>query len=65
MNIVDSSFTTDGRIVKESYGIKIVFVQSGALGQFDFNTLALQLAAGAALFGVSAVFTDFLALQVR
>ncbi|GBG33654.1 P2X receptor D [Hondaea fermentalgiana] len=60
---INSTIAMSRRIQKR-YGIKVIVQQTGRLGAFSFNTLLLQLAAGSALFGVSVLLTDFLALNV-
>lgn len=64
-DVVEANSTLGvSRRIQKRYGVKVVVLQTGRLGQFDFNTLLLQLAAGSALFGLSVLLTDFLALSV-
>jgi hypothetical protein len=52
----------------ELHGIRIVFIQSGQVGEFDFPTVLLTLVSGLALLAGANVATEFLmsyVLQAR
>jgi len=62
--VLQNSTEILSRKVQKRYGVQIQILQTGRLGAFSFNSLLLQLAAGSALFGISTLVTDFLAMNV-
>eukprot|EP01062_Namystynia_karyoxenos_P074498 TRINITY_DN71410_c0_g1_i1.p1 TRINITY_DN71410_c0_g1~~TRINITY_DN71410_c0_g1_i1.p1 ORF type:complete len:547 (+),score=164.08 TRINITY_DN71410_c0_g1_i1:91-1641(+) len=51
---------TDERVIVDRHGIRVVFLHSGVLHAFEFNSLLIQLTASLTLFAVSSLLVDFL-----
>mmetsp|Transcript_26620 Transcript_26620/g.70020 ORF Transcript_26620/g.70020 Transcript_26620/m.70020 type:complete len:452 (+) Transcript_26620:196-1551(+) len=54
----------DQRWVKTKYGLRLVVLQQGSIGQFDFLTLLLTGTASLSLLAVATVLVDFLATNI-
>eukprot|EP01090_Pellita_catalonica_P000830 TRINITY_DN10589_c0_g1_i1.p1 TRINITY_DN10589_c0_g1~~TRINITY_DN10589_c0_g1_i1.p1 ORF type:complete len:271 (-),score=40.19 TRINITY_DN10589_c0_g1_i1:66-878(-) len=50
--------------VWDRHGIRIIFIQVGTLGKFDFQTLLLTFVSGLGLLAVASVIVDFIALRL-
>jgi len=56
--------TTSGRVIINRHGIRLVFVQGGKIGVFDFQTLLLTFVSGLGLLAVATLITDQVALRL-
>ncbi|GAM19547.1 hypothetical protein SAMD00019534_027220 [Acytostelium subglobosum LB1] len=59
-------FTTDvnNRYVFDRHGVKMLFIQTGSIGKFDFQTMLLTFVSGIGLVTVSTIFVDILAVRL-
>lgn len=54
----------EDRVVYDRHGIHFIFLQTGRLGKFDFQTLLLSFVSGIGLITVSTVVVDFIATKI-
>eukprot|EP01087_Luapelamoeba_hula_P017841 TRINITY_DN5664_c0_g1_i2.p1 TRINITY_DN5664_c0_g1~~TRINITY_DN5664_c0_g1_i2.p1 ORF type:complete len:404 (-),score=39.29 TRINITY_DN5664_c0_g1_i2:122-1333(-) len=52
------------RVIWDRHGIRVVFVQTGMLGKFDFQTLLLSFVSGLGLVALSTLIVDLIALRL-
>jgi len=58
------SKNTDSRVLWNRHGIRMIFLQQGELGKFDFQTLLLSFVSGLGLITASTVIVDVLAFYI-
>eukprot|EP01089_Gocevia_fonbrunei_P006354 TRINITY_DN1699_c0_g1_i1.p1 TRINITY_DN1699_c0_g1~~TRINITY_DN1699_c0_g1_i1.p1 ORF type:complete len:391 (-),score=50.34 TRINITY_DN1699_c0_g1_i1:72-1244(-) len=56
--------TQEEIVVWNRHGLRIIFLQVGELGKFDFQVLLLTFVAGLGLLAVSTFIVDFLAIRI-
>ncbi|EGG13721.1 putative purinergic receptor [Cavenderia fasciculata] len=63
---IEPIYTTDvnHRVVFNRHGVKIIFIQTGTLGVFDFQTMLLTFVSGIGLVTVSTLIVDVLAVKL-
>jgi len=54
----------DTRVLWNRHGLRMIFLQEGELGKFDFQTLLLSFVAGLGLITVSTVIVDIIAFYI-
>jgi len=54
----------EDRVIYDRHGIHIIFLQTGRLGKFDFQTLLLSFVSGIGLITFSTVIVDFIATKL-
>jgi len=59
-NLINSTF----REIYNRHGIRMIFVQDGTLGRFDFQVTLLTFVSGLGLLTVSAVIVDLIAVYI-
>ncbi|EGC35062.1 hypothetical protein DICPUDRAFT_152641 [Dictyostelium purpureum] len=52
------------RIILDRHGVRIIFIQTGQLGQFDFQTTLLTFVSGIGLVTVATFVVDFIAVRL-
>eukprot|EP01097_Dermamoeba_algensis_P005015 TRINITY_DN3195_c0_g1_i4.p1 TRINITY_DN3195_c0_g1~~TRINITY_DN3195_c0_g1_i4.p1 ORF type:complete len:248 (+),score=79.55 TRINITY_DN3195_c0_g1_i4:90-746(+) len=52
------------RVTRNRHGVRIMFLQTGRIGKFDFQLLLLTFVSGLGLMAVATVIVDLLATQV-
>jgi hypothetical protein len=52
------------RLLRDRHGIKMVFVQDGSIGRFDFQTMLIQLVSALGLMSVATLVVDMLMLYL-
>jgi len=57
--------STDSRTSRNMHGVKIVFVQHGTIGQFDFQTMLIQLVTALALLTLAQTIVDLIAVYLK
>eukprot|EP01098_Paradermamoeba_levis_P006209 TRINITY_DN2584_c0_g1_i1.p1 TRINITY_DN2584_c0_g1~~TRINITY_DN2584_c0_g1_i1.p1 ORF type:complete len:407 (-),score=79.82 TRINITY_DN2584_c0_g1_i1:184-1347(-) len=65
--VVESIFDLSNdvvRVLRNRHGIRFLFVQTGTLGKFDFQTLLLTLVSGLGLLAAATLLVDFLMVCV-
>jgi len=60
---VQPTYTKDvqQRLLLDRHGIRLIVLQTGAIGQFDFPTLVLTIISGIGLFTIATTIVDFIA----
>lgn len=61
-NVVTKNISS--RLVYDRHGIRMIFVQNGQLGRFDFQTLLLSVVSGLGLLAASTLLVDIIALRI-
>lgn len=61
-NVATKNITN--RLVYDRHGIRLMFVQSGELGRFDFQTLLLSVVSGLGLLALSTLVVDVIAIRL-
>ncbi|EFA81132.1 putative purinergic receptor [Heterostelium album PN500] len=63
---IEPIFTTgvNNRFVFDRHGVKLIFIQTGTIGKFDFQTMLLTFVSGIGLVTVSTVIVDVLAVKL-
>jgi len=56
--------TLDNRVIWDRHGIRVIILQTGTIGKFDFQTLLLTFVSGLGLLAVATLIVDTLALRV-
>jgi len=59
--VVYTNFPTQ-RVINNRHGIRLLFIQTGEIGQFNFQILLLTLVSGLALIAASTTLVDILAI---
>jgi hypothetical protein len=54
----------DVRILRNTHGVRMIFLQQGKLGRFSFQVLLLQLVSALALLKLATTIVDLLAIQL-
>eukprot|EP01132_Coremiostelium_polycephalum_P008552 gene8552-10516_t len=64
--IVEPIYTTgiDDRYVINRHGVRIIFIQTGTLGKFDFQVMLLTFVSGIGLVTVATFIVDLLAVRL-
>eukprot|EP01132_Coremiostelium_polycephalum_P003319 gene3319-4159_t len=52
------------RYVYKRHGVRVLFIQTGSIGQFNFQSLLLTLVSGMGLLAVSTIIVDQLAIRI-
>lgn len=52
------------RVLLDRHGVRLVFIQTGSLGVFDFQTLLLTIVSGLGLLAITTVIIDCCALRI-
>jgi ATP P2X receptor len=60
---VITSKNIDKRVIFNRHGVRIIFTQSGTLGQFDFQTLLLSVVSGIGLVAVASFIVDWAVIK--
>lgn len=55
--------SADVRILRNSHGVRIIFLQQGQLGRFSFQQLLVQLVSALALLKVASTIVDLIAIR--
>ncbi|EAL63456.2 hypothetical protein DDB_G0288061 [Dictyostelium discoideum AX4] len=64
--IVEPVFTKDveDRYIFDRHGVRIIFIQTGQLGQFDFQTMLLTFVSGIGLVTAASLIVDIIATRI-
>ncbi|KAK5578685.1 hypothetical protein RB653_008358 [Dictyostelium firmibasis] len=64
--IVEPVFTKDveDRYIFDRHGVRIIFIQTGQLGQFDFQTMLLTFVSGIGLVTAASLVVDIIATRI-
>jgi hypothetical protein len=54
----------DVRVLRNTHGVRVIFLQKGKLGRFSFQVLLLQLVSALALLSIATTIVDLLALRL-
>jgi len=55
---------TSSRVIWNRHGIRLLFIQSGQLGRYDFQTMLLNIVSGLGLLALATVVVDLIGLRL-